>query len=131
METPDMIIAMLVWFEVKHFVADYLLQPHWVLKGKGSVRRFGGYAHAGIHAVASIPAYLIAGLGASAIGALVLAEFVIHYTIDFAKCGVSARSHAGPNAAAYWALHGADQMLHQLTYAGLIYVALKLAGVGG
>lgn len=26
METPDMIIAMLVWFEVKHFVADYLLQ---------------------------------------------------------------------------------------------------------
>lgn len=127
---PTVMIAMLVWFEAKHFVADYLLQPKWVLTGKGSMRCAGGYVHAGVHALGSIPAYLIAGLGASEIGALVIAEFMVHYAIDFAKCGVSARSHSGPNAASYWALHGADQLLHQLTYAGLIYAALILSETG-
>ena len=127
MQMPTLMIAMLVWLEAKHYVADYLLQPPWVLKGKASMLRAGGYAHAGIHALGSVPAYLIAGLGLSGIAILVLAEFVIHYAIDFTKCGVSARSRADPNAASYWALHGADQLAHQLTYAGLIYVALRLS----
>jgi hypothetical protein len=126
MQMPELIIAVLVWLQVKHFVADYLLQPHWLLKDKGDVRRIGGYLHAGIHAVGSIPAYLVAGLGATALGSLVLAEFVVHYVIDFFKAGLSGRSHAGPDKLAYWALHGADQLLHQLTYAALIYAVLTI-----
>lgn len=130
MELLNVTILMLTWLQVKHFVADYLLQPRWVLKGKGNMRLAGGYVHAGAHAVGSIPAYLIAGLGALEIGGLVLAEFVAHYVIDYSKICFSRRSHAGPDKAAYWAMHGADQLLHQLTYAALIYVALRFAGVG-
>jgi hypothetical protein len=44
--------------------------------------------------------------------------------IDFTKVGFSSRNHAGPDTVAYWALHGADQLMHQLTYAGLIFLAL-------
>lgn len=131
MQVLTLATIMLVWFQVKHFVADYLMQPKWVLGGKGSMRRAGGYVHAGVHAVGSVPAYLIAGLGATEIAVLVLAEFVIHYAIDFCKIGLSRRSHAGPDKASYWAMHGADQLAHQLTYAGLIYVALRLAGISG
>jgi hypothetical protein len=54
-------VVMLICFQVKHFVADYLLQPAWVLSGKGDMRRSGGYVHAGIHAIGSLPAFLIAG----------------------------------------------------------------------
>jgi hypothetical protein len=120
MLTVTVALEMLVWLQLKHFVADYLLQPKWVLGGKGDMMRPGGYVHAGIHAVGSVPAYLIGGLGLSAIAILVVAEFIIHYALDFAKAGLSSRSHTGPDAAMYWAMHGFDQFMHQLTYLGLV-----------
>ena len=55
-------VAMLLIFQVKHFVADYLLQPGWMLHGKGDLRKPGGYAHAGMHALGSLPAFFVAGL---------------------------------------------------------------------
>lgn len=128
MQWINVTVEMLIWFQVKHFVADYLLQPHWVLAAKGNMRRMGGYVHAGIHAVGSVPAYLLAGVGLGGIAALVVAEFLVHYVIDFIKSDVSARSKSGPDTAVYWALHGADQLAHQLTYVGLVFAAARLAG---
>ena len=123
-------IVMLLVFQVKHFVADYLLQPGWVLKGKGDFRRPGGYAHAGVHALGSLPAFFIAGLGLMEVAAFALAEFVIHFTIDHVKARLSRHSKSGPTTRAYWAMHGADQLMHQLTYAGLTYAALALTTAG-
>ena len=128
MQLATMTILMLIWLQVKHYVADYLMQPKWVLFAKGDMRRAGGYVHAAIHAVGSIPAYLIAGLELVDIAVLCVAEFVVHYLVDFIKVDLSARSKGGPGTMIYWALHGGDQLLHQLTYAGLIYFALNMAG---
>jgi hypothetical protein len=128
MQPATMTILMLVWLQLKHYVADYLMQPKWVLFAKGDMRRAGGYVHAGIHAVASIPAYLIAGLGLTDVAVLCVAEFIIHYVVDFIKVDLSARYKSGPDTTIYWALHGGDQLLHQLTYAGLIFVALGMRG---
>jgi Protein of unknown function (DUF3307) len=119
-------VEVLIWLQIKHFVADYLLQPDWVLAAKGDMRRMGGYVHAGIHAIGSLPAYLIAGVGLGGIAALVVVEFVVHYVIDFIKSDLSSRSRSGPNTAAYWALHGADQLAHQLTYVGLVVAVASL-----
>jgi hypothetical protein len=116
-------IAMVVLFQVKHFVADYILQPGWMLRGKGDLRRAGGYAHAAIHAAGSLPALLIAAPGANQVAALVAAEFAVHYAIDFSKAALSSRGLAGPDTQTYWTLHGADQLMHQMTYAGLILAA--------
>jgi hypothetical protein len=110
-------------FQVKHFVADYLLQPGWLLRGKGDMRRAGGYVHAAIHAAGSLPALMIAGLGAAQLAALAIAEFAVHYAIDFSKASLSSRSLAGPETQSYWTLHGADQLMHQMTYAALILAA--------
>jgi hypothetical protein len=122
-------IAMLLVFQVKHYVADYLLQPGWVIRGKGDFRRPGGYVHAGVHALGSLPAFFIAGLGIAEIAAFALAEFVIHFAIDHTKALLSRNSKSGPNTRAYWAMHGADQLMHQLTYVGLTYAALALTTV--
>lgn len=126
METMTLTIAMLVGFQVKHFVADYLLQPHWILRSKGDLRKLGGYIHAMLHAVGSLPVLAIGGVDVTSAVPLASAEFAVHYAIDYAKAGISLRSGAGPNSAAYWALHGADQLLHHLTYAAMILAALFL-----
>lgn len=123
MEMSVVTIAMLASFQLKHFLADYVLQPAWMLNGKDDLRRAGGYAHAGVHAVSSLPALAIAGLKASDMAVLATAEFLVHYAIDFAKAALSHRSMAGPDTRAYWTLHGADQLMHQMTYAGLIIAA--------
>jgi hypothetical protein len=120
MQMMVLTIAMLICFQVKHFVGDYMLQPGWMRSGKGDMRRAGGYAHAGIHAFGSLPALMIAGLDAPQLAALLAAEFALHYAIDFSKASLSSRSLAGPDTQAYWTLHGADQLMHQMTYAGLI-----------
>ena len=96
------------------------------MRGKDDLRQPGGYVHAGVHALGSLPAFFIAGLGIVEIAAFALAEFVIHFAIDHTKAGLSRDSKSGPNTRVYWAMHGADQLMHQLTYAGLIYAALAL-----
>jgi hypothetical protein len=126
MQMMTLTLAMLLCFQLKHFVADYLLQPGWMLRGKGDLRCAGGYAHAGLHAFGSLPAYLIAGVGPGGIVLLLVAEFAAHYFTDYAKAGLSGRSLSGPDTRAFWALHGADQFVHQLTYVGLIFAALVL-----
>ena len=66
-------------------------------------------------------------LGAEAAAVLVLAEFARHYLIDFGKARLSDGIHAGPDTKIYWSLHGGDQLMHPLTYAGLIIAAITLA----
>ena len=56
MQVVTVTVAMLVCLQVKHFIADYLMQPKWILMGKRSLRSGGGYVHAAVHAVGSIPA---------------------------------------------------------------------------
>jgi hypothetical protein len=110
--------------QLKHFVADYVLQPAWILRGKGNFRMIGGYVHAGGHALGTVPALMFAGAGMTRVAILVLAEFVAHYLIDHGKALLSRHSRADATTRIYWAMHGADQLMHQLTYAALILAAL-------
>ncbi len=113
-----------VGLEVKHYIADYFLQPAWMLVGKGDLRHPGGYAHAGVHAALSAVVLLIAGTPLPIIAALVLGEWVVHYVLDFSKIHYSRGVHVDTSPRRFWALHGVDQLTHQLTYAVMIYVVL-------
>jgi hypothetical protein len=118
------VIGMLVWLQVKHFIADYLLQPPWILRGKGDLGEPGGYVHAGIHVCGSLPVLIAGGLSAGWISALMAAEFVIHYLADHIKA-VHSHTHPHPtNTLAFWALHGADQLMHHLTYSAMLLIIL-------
>ena len=118
-------VAMLLIFQVKHFVADYLLQPGWVIEARAI---FAGpadtFTRACMHWARCRPFSCRAGHRRDR--CVRAAEFVIHFTIDHTKARLSRNSKSGPNTHAYWAMHGADQLMHQLTYAGLIYAALSL-----
>ena len=117
-----------IGFEIKHYIADYFLQPAWMLVGKGDFRHPGGYAHAGIHAGLSAIVLLVAGTPLPVLAALVVAEWVIHYALDYSKIHYSRGVHVDNNPRRFWALHGVDQLTHQLTYAAMIYAVLLAKG---
>ena len=47
--------VLLVGFQLKHFIADYLLQASWMIAEKGKLTSPGGYVHAGIHVLGPPP----------------------------------------------------------------------------
>jgi hypothetical protein len=121
-------LILFLGLEIKHYIADYFLQPAWILVGKGDIRHPGGYAHAGIHAVLSGVVLLIAGTPLPLLAGLVVAEWVVHYILDYAKIHYSRGVHVDTSPRRFWALHGIDQITHQLTYAAMIYVVLIAKG---
>jgi len=120
---------LLIGLEVKHYLADYFLQPAWMLGGKGDFRHPGGYAHAAVHAGLSAIVLLVAGTPPSTLALLVAAEYVVHYALDYSKIHYSRGVHVDTNPRRFWALHGVDQLTHQLTYATMIYLVLQAKDV--
>ncbi|MDR3473642.1 MAG: DUF3307 domain-containing protein [Devosia sp.] len=122
------VLLLLAGFELKHFVADYMLQTGWMIAGKGRLAAPGGYAHAGIHVLGSAIILALLHVPAPAIAELAAGEFVIHYALDFAKVYYGHGVNPDQDPQRFWALHGLDQVLHQLTYLGMTYFALRAIG---
>lgn len=122
------VLVLFVGLELKHIVADYVLQPAWMVTGKGDLRDPGGYAHAGLHAVLTGVVLLATGVPLLPLAGIVVLEFVIHYALDYAKLRYSAGVSSAAEPSRYWRLHGLDQAGHQLTYAVIIYLALLALG---
>ncbi|MEO6013143.1 MAG: DUF3307 domain-containing protein [Devosia sp.] len=121
--------GLLIGLEIKHYIADYFLQPGWMLGGKGNIFHAGGYAHAGVHACLSLLVLLVMGTPFALAVALFAAEFVVHYALDYSKIHYSTGVDVATAPSRFWALHGIDQLAHQLTYAGIIFVVLRAMGL--
>jgi hypothetical protein len=121
--------VLLLGLEIKHYVADYFLQPAWMLGGKGDFRHPGGYAHAAVHAGLTGIVLLVAAAPLVAVALIVVAEFIVHYLLDYSKIHYSKGVHVDTNPRRFWALHGIDQLTHQLTYAAIIYWVLAAKGL--
>jgi len=121
------ICAVLAILQIKHFACDYTLQNSYQLLNKGTYMHPGGLLHAGLHALFTLPAFLVvAPMLALGLG-IVLGEFVVHYHIDWCKEQVIRRTGWAPTQPQFWWAIGFDQLLHQLTY--IVIVAL-LVGAG-
>lgn len=120
-----LLIGLLVWLQIKHFAADYLLQNPWIMSGKGHFDRPGGYVHAGIHVAGTAPGLIYVGLSGGLVALVVAAEFVIHFTVDHLKAIQARTRPQSPSSARFWAMHGADQLAHHLTYSAMIYIAMR------
>lgn len=121
---PETLLLALLLLQVKHFVADFLLQPEYVWRNKGIYGHPGGLVHAGVHMAGSLPALLVAGAAPGLVAAVLLAEGVLHYHIDWGKEQAGRRLRLTQDRPAFWYLFGFDQLLHQLTYAGMLAVLL-------
>lgn len=121
--------ALVGWFlalTVKHVVADFLLQTHWMAVGKD---RAEGWAlpllvHCLIHG--ALTTLLVAAV-APRLWFVGLIDFAIHIAIDRAKGFIVAHFGVTPDHTAFWWLIGVDQALHHVTgFALAILLAANL-----
>ena len=110
---------------VKHYVADFLLQFPWMISQKGSLAKIGGYMHAGFHAIGTILCFWLLGINAAMIVTMAVAEFFVHFLIDFTKAKTSDHISSDTRPRMYWGLYGLDQLAHHLTYLVMVYVVIN------
>ena len=104
-------------FIVKHFLCDFPLQVPYHYQNKGKYGHLGGIEHAACHACGT--AVIITSFDMSFWAVLI--DFALHYHIDWAKMNLNARMKWTPmNSEKFWYLLGFDQMLHYLTYVGIV-----------
>jgi uncharacterized protein DUF3307 len=121
------LIGLLIALQVKHFFADFVLQTSWMIGGKANPRHAGGYVHAAIHGGATtlvLLGFAVAWPWAIGLG---VAELCVHYLIDLIKARAPANKPSGPGARRFWAMHGADQLGHHLTYALLLALVVRFS----
>lgn len=124
--TLGFVLAMLGLLQIKHMLADFFLQTPWMLQDRGRAVHPGRAFHCLIHAGGSALAFLLVGVPFGVLLFLVIAEWAVHYLIDWGKGRWSDRHAHTPVEAGYWRAFGADQMLHQLTYLAMLWAVVAL-----
>ncbi len=114
--------ALLLLF-IKHFICDFPLQKYaWLYSNKGTYCHPGGIVHAGIHGLFTWLIFVYFGVEYAY--AFALTDFLLHYHIDWAKMKLNNHLNLKPdNSEWFWILLGFDQLLHHLTYFGMVYFA--------
>lgn len=152
----DIAVKLVFWagllLGLKHFLGDGPLQTDYQYKNKGKWLHPGGILHAGIHAVGTLLAVLLAfvivqsGLPlwylASFAALIAIADFTIHYLIDLTKIKATEKfkwtafTEVGVGKLKkkalvihdnkyFWAIM-ADQVAHFLTYIVIICLMLQI-----
>lgn len=117
-------LVLLFLLQAKHLFADFYLQTPRMLANRGVYLHLGRLQHAGLHAVGSLVAMVLAGVPVAL--ALVVAgvEWFAHFHIDWAKGRWSDHTGHGPAQAGYWRAFGVDQAVHQWTYLIMVWAVL-------
>lgn len=122
--TPIEIVLIFLLLQIKHLVFDFLFQPPWQYKNKGTFGHWGGIVHSLQHGV---PTFLILLMFTVPWVSVLMAllEFSIHYLVDWSKMNLNAKMGWGPTTSEnFWRLLGVDQFFHQLTYVGIVFLLL-------
>jgi|SRR6185312_5566512 len=120
----ELFIYLLIVFQLKHFLADYVFQNVWMLQKSRSGWDFVPplSIHCGIHALITFGVCLYVN---PALWWLAVVDFVVHFFMDRIKAGPRylGRYH-DIRGKAFWVTFGFDQMVHHLTH---IYICWMLA----
>lgn len=123
--TPVQIfIALIIFFQVKHFIADFVLQNVWMLQKSRPGWDFVPplAIHCIVHAGITFVTALVVKPGEWGIAAgLCILDFAIHFTMDRIKAGPRYLGRYNDvRGKAFWVSFGFDQMVHHLTH---LYIA--------
>ena len=125
----QLILAVLLILQAKHFVADFVVQTPYQFLNKGKYGHPGGFIHAGIHAFGTTFAFLVV-MPSFRLGlAIVVCEFIAHYHIDWLKEHTVKTAQWKFPQSEFWWTFGADQALHQVTYIAIAGVLAWGAGL--
>lgn len=120
----ELLIWLLIFFQIKHFVADFVLQNVWMLQKSRPDWDFVPplAIHCGVHAGLTLAVVLYLN---PLFWWLAVLDFVVHFTMDRIKAGPRylGRYH-DVRSKAFWVTFGIDQMVHHMTH---LYIAWFLA----
>lgn len=125
MTIETQLLTLLALLQLKHFYADFYLQTHAQTVKKGVWLHPIGISHSIEHAYCSLIAVFIFSLvftiSLPLAILIVLGECILHYIIDFTKVKYGSKDQTKP---VFWRQFGLDQLLHQLTYLGMVYTLI-------
>lgn len=125
METISLIFILLIAFQAKHFVADYILQNKYMLgKFKDTGWEAPLMAHVGVHVAFTALIGILCGVAPLMVFAACLIDFAVHFAVDRWKVLLS-KPYTTQDAP-FWYWLGADQMMHHLTHYGIIAIFVFL-----
>lgn len=107
---------------LKHMIGDFMLQTSYQVSHKMRYGHPGGLLHAGIHTVLTLPVYLILPADRDMMLAISSFEFVTHYHVDYLKERLVQQNNWSIADAPFWWAMGTDQLLHNLTYLGIVAI---------
>ena len=123
--TVEQVLLLLCLLQIKHLLIDWCWQPEYEWKNKGTYGHFGGVSHALKNAIGTAACFVPFSSMAIVIAVLV-ADFMAHYHIDFFKMNINRIKSWGPlTHNEFWMLTGLDQFCHQLTYLILVLLAIS------
>ena len=117
-----LVLIVLAVLTTKHLVFDFFLQSLSQIKNKQIYGHPDGLQHAAGHALGTCLAFLVITPPLAVGIAIVAAEFMLHYHIDYLKEKVGIAMKLRQDQRAYWGMFGIDQWLHQMTYLGIAFV---------
>lgn len=126
------VLWLVLLLQIKHVVADYMLQNAYMLANRRIYGHPGGLLHVAIHLAGSLAVLLVVGTGPVLLLGLLVAEAVVHYHVDWMKDNFVARRGLTTTDAVYWYAAGVDQGLHQATYLAMaaVWAAVWAAATG-
>ena len=125
----ETVLILVIAFQIKHFVADYLIQMKFNHYFMRKFDHTGWIVPLAVHSLShGILSFLILLCVASFPLALILgiADTVIHFIMDRIKASPDMLGRYSPDEPEYWQALGIDQMVHHLTHYGLIFIAIGL-----
>lgn len=114
---------LLIGLQIKHYYADFVIQTYQQTIRKGIYRDPVGISHSIDHMWTSLVVLFalsfIITLDLKLVILLCILEGVIHYHIDWIKVCYGTKDLTKPK---FWNQFGMDQLAHQLTYIGMLYM---------
>lgn len=120
------LIVVFITYAFKHFIADFVLQNHYML---GKFKPYPGFflplsAHCAVHALGVGWLFIVAGLNARELsditgffqlmGLMMVYEFASHFLVDVVKAQWTRITKANHTEHRFWVAIGIDQLAHVL-----------------
>lgn len=122
----EFVFALLVVFQIKHFIGDYVLQTGWMVRGKsraGPGFVFPLSVHVLVHATMTLGILLIVNRD---LWYLAVLDFAVHFVMDRIKSGPRFLGrYTDTTKQSFWIPLGFDQMVHHLTHYLIIFLLLS------
>ncbi|MBX7146754.1 MAG: DUF3307 domain-containing protein [Alphaproteobacteria bacterium] len=118
----EQILIFLTFLIIKHFICDFVLQTSYQYLNKHKYGHPGGLLHATIHGFGTFCVFVWWSAPIAIV--ITFVDSIVHYHIDWAKAYLTRYISCNATMGRFWILFGIDQLLHYLTYIGIIAVLL-------